>query len=82
MNIDFSTPGDVSFGMIPYIRKILQEFPEKITGVASSPAADHLFKIRAPSDACLLPEKQATAFHHTVAQLLFLSHHRTGKGWY
>jgi hypothetical protein len=41
--------------------------------MVSYPAADHLFKIRAPLEACLLPEQQAIAFHHTVAQLLFLS---------
>ncbi len=42
-------------------------------GVAPSPAADHLFKIRDPTEARLLPESQAVAYHHTVAQLLFLS---------
>jgi hypothetical protein len=73
MNLDYSKPGAVLFDMIPYIKKILHEFPEKITGVASSPAADHLLKIRAPSEARLLPDQQATAFYHTVAQLLFLS---------
>ena len=73
MTIDFSTPGTVTFDMVNYIDKIIADFPEKITGVASSPAADHLFKIRAPSEARLLPEQQAVAFHHTVAQILFLS---------
>jgi hypothetical protein len=73
MNINFSTPKTVSFDMIPYIKKILNEFPEKITGVASSPAADHLFKIRDPKEARLLPESQAIAYHHATAQLLFLS---------
>jgi hypothetical protein len=73
INLNYSKPGAVLFNMIPYIKKILQEFPKKITGVASSPAANHLFKIHAPLEACLLPEQQAIAFHHTVAQLLFLS---------
>ena len=73
MNINFSTPKTVSFDMIPYIKKILNEFPEKITGVASSPAADHLFQIRDPKEARLLPESQAIAYHHATAQLLFLS---------
>jgi hypothetical protein len=77
MNINFSNRGEVSFDMIPYLQKFLTEFPEKITGVSSTPAADHLFKIRDPNDALLLPEQQAIAFHHTTAQLLFLSctHH-------
>jgi hypothetical protein len=41
--------------------------------VASAPAADHLFKIIPPTEARILPESQAIAYHHTTAQLLFLS---------
>lgn len=59
--------------MIPYVDKIIADFPEKITGHTSSPAADHLFTVRHITDTKLLPEVQATAFHHTTAQLLFLS---------
>ena len=73
MTIDFSTTGTVIFDMIPYLSKIIKTFPEKITGAASSPAADHLFKVRPPSEALLLTEDLATAYHHTTAQLLFLS---------
>jgi hypothetical protein len=73
MNIDFPTQGSIAFDMIPYISKIIDAFPEKITGIASSPAADHLFHACPPSDAKLLPELQAHALHHTTAQLLFLS---------
>ncbi len=73
MNIDFSTPGNVSYDMIPSLNKVITEFPEKIMGVASSPAADHLFQICPPTEACILPESQAIAYHHTTAQLLFLS---------
>jgi hypothetical protein len=43
MKIDFSTQGRVAFDMIPYITKIIGAFPEKITGIASSLAADYLF---------------------------------------
>jgi hypothetical protein len=73
MNIDLSISGNISFDMILYINKIIQEFPEKIMGVSPTPAGDHLFKIRDPTDACHLPEPQVIAYHHTVAQLLFLS---------
>ncbi len=73
MTVDFSTQGSVAFDMIPYIDKIMTSFPEKITGVTSSPAADHLFQVRPLTEAKLLPEEQAWAFHHTTAQLLFLS---------
>jgi hypothetical protein len=73
MNIDFSTPGNISYDMIPYIKKAITEFPEKITGVASTPAANHLFKFCPPTKAHILPESQAIAYQHTTAQLLFLS---------
>ena len=73
MNIDFSRPGSVSFDMIPYIDKVITDFPEQLTGVASSPAADHFFKVREDTSTRKLPESQAIAYHHTTAQLLFLS---------
>ncbi len=73
MNIDFSTPGNISNDMIPYLNKVITEFPEKITGVASTPAADHLFQIHPPTKSRILPESQAIAYHHTTAQFLFLS---------
>jgi hypothetical protein len=51
----------------------LFSFPEKITGVTSTPAADHLFAVRPLTEACQLPKDQAWNFHHTTAKLLFLS---------
>jgi hypothetical protein len=63
----------VKFDMVPYIDKIIDAFPEKITGVTSIPAADHLFAVCPSAEARLLPEDQARGFHHTTAQLLFLS---------
>ena len=44
-----------------------------ITGKAATPAADHLFSIRDADEAKYLLEEKAVAFHHTTAQLLFLS---------
>jgi hypothetical protein len=73
MNIDFSTPGSVTFEMTKYIDKIITAFPEKITGVSSTPASNHLFQVRPLAEACILPEEQARAYHHSTAQLLFLS---------
>ncbi len=60
--------------MIPYINKIIDAFPEKITGVTSTLVAEHLFAVRPLAEAHLLPKDQAQGFHHTTAQLLFLSH--------
>ena len=73
MNLDFSESGTVKIEMTPYITKIVETFPEKITGVQSTPAADHLFSVRPDNESRPLPEEQARAFHHTTAQLLFLS---------
>jgi hypothetical protein len=58
--------------MIPYTSKILTDFPEPITTSCTTPAAYHLFTVREENKAKFLPEAQAQAFHHTVAQLLFL----------
>ncbi len=59
--------------MTPYIDKIISAFPEKITGVQSTPAGGHLFQVRPPLETKHLQEEQARNFHHTTAQLLFLS---------
>jgi hypothetical protein len=55
MNVDFSDRGAVAFDMIPYIAKILTAFLKKITGVSSTPAAEHLFTVRQPHDSKMLP---------------------------
>ena len=60
--------------MIPYIKQIIEDFPEEITSSAPAPHTDYLFKIRDEDKRKLLEEERAKAFHHTVAQLLFLSH--------
>eukprot|EP00957_Ditylum_brightwellii_P183562 13982156-Ditylum_brightwellii.AAC.1 len=59
--------------MIKYIKKIHEEFPVEIKSVAATPAAEHLFELCEDNRDKLLPEEQALAFHHTAAQLLFLS---------
>jgi hypothetical protein len=63
MNVDFSEPGSIRFDMIPYISKILTGFPEKITGVSSTPAADHLFNVRPQHKASSLPEEPLLPSH-------------------
>ena len=59
--------------MTPYLLEILRDFPELLGNTATSPAADHLFKVRSDKEARLLPEEQAISFHYFVAQLLFMS---------
>ena len=73
MILDFTMDGHVIINMTEYIKTIIADFPEEIKTTKTTPAADHLFQVRNEEEACLLPEEQATAFHHAVAQLLFLS---------
>ena len=72
MDLNFSGTGGVKVSMIKYLKKIFVAFPEK-TSVAATPAADHLFEVRDDEEPNPLPQEQSRAFHHSVAQLLFLS---------
>ena len=74
MDFDYSEKGIFKCTMIPYIKQIIEDFPEEIESSAPSPHTDYLFKIRDEDKRKLLEEERAKAFHHTVAQLLFLSH--------
>jgi hypothetical protein len=73
MIFDFFLKGKVLVTMMEYIKNIIKDFPEEITGTKTSLAADHLFLVRDPSLAKVLPEEQAMAFHPAMAQLQFLS---------
>jgi hypothetical protein len=55
MIFDFSSKNEVRINMNLYISKIIKEFPEGITGKTSTPAGDHLFKIR--EDRCKLDDE-------------------------
>ena len=74
MILDYSCDGKVIINMAEYIKTIVADYPEEFSGFRA-PAAGHLFDVRDPSEARPLPEEQARAFHHAVAQLLFLSAH-------
>ena len=49
---------------------MLAELPADMDGIATTPAAEHLFKIN--ETPTYLDEKDAMFFHHNVAKLLFL----------
>ncbi len=59
--------------MMEYIKNIIEDFLKEIVGTKTSSATDHLFMVRDPSLAKVLPEEQVIAVHCTMAQLLFLS---------
>ncbi len=46
MIFDFSSKNEVQINMNLYISKIIKESPEEIIGKTSTPAGNHLFKIR------------------------------------
>ncbi len=72
MDLNFANEGVAQISMITYTTKILTNFPEAITTSCATPAANHLFTVHDEATAEFLPKTQAQAFHHTVAQLLFL----------
>jgi hypothetical protein len=72
MDLNFANKGIAQILMITYTTKILTDFPEAITTSCATPAANHLLMVCDEATAKFLPETQAQAFHHTVAQLLFL----------
>ena len=45
MNIDFSETGKVKFTMVDYIKEMLEELPEDMSGTAPTPAASNLFDV-------------------------------------
>ena len=69
MTLDFSEEGKFIVNMEEFINKILIGLPEDINGVATTPAADHLFKTR--NDAPKLNKERAELFHRVTAQILF-----------
>ena len=72
MIFNFLAKGKVIVNMMEYIKTIIKDFPEEITGTKTSPATDPLFTVRDPPLVKMLPEEQAMAFSCMVAQLLFL----------
>ena len=55
--------------MIDYIKNVLEDFSEEITGSSPTPHADHLFKIRDEDNAEYLSEEDAQQIHRTTSQL-------------
>ena len=78
MDFNYAIPGTIQLFMIPYSKKIEDDFPELITSTAPTPAADHLLQVWPDDEQKLLTEEKAQAFHRSTAKLLFLgqiTHH-------
>ena len=50
MDLDYYTKGEIKIGMIKYLQKVEDEFPEPILGTSKSPAGEHLFQVREDTD--------------------------------
>ena len=74
MNLDFSVKGQVAVNMVDYLKGVISDFEEVqvLTVTESSPAAEHLYRIREECNQTKLDDKRGTVFHHAVAQLLFI----------
>jgi hypothetical protein len=44
--MEFKEDGMLDVSMVAYLKNVISDFPELITGKAATPAADHLFTIR------------------------------------
>jgi Reverse transcriptase (RNA-dependent DNA polymerase) len=82
MRIDYSEPGKVKFTMFDYVNGMLDTLPKDMSGVAASPAANHLFEVDPNAEA--IDKEKAELFYHYTAKLLFLckraSRHPDGCG--
>ncbi len=73
VDMEFCDDGTLEVSMNKYLKNVIAKFPELIKGQAATPAHDKLFVIRDNDEARKLNEEQALAFHHAVAQLLFMA---------
>ena len=70
MTLDYGIPGKVKIDMKEYVVSMVEEFPCKLAGQASTPANDNLFKVDRGSK---LDSLKSEAFHTFVAKALFLT---------
>ena len=71
MVLDFSNEGKFVVDMEDYLKEMINDLPDDMDGMATTPAADHLFKVR--DNAPKLNETKADLFHRVTAQLLFVA---------
>jgi hypothetical protein len=70
--MEFTNKETLDISIVTYLKNAIAGSPKEIRGKAASPAADHLFLVRDLIGTKALEEERALAFHHTVAQLLFM----------
>jgi hypothetical protein len=69
---------EVKVTVIDYLKGVLTDFPEMITGSATPPEITSLFEIRSDKERVLLREEQARTLHHSVEELISTSSRASG----
>ena len=74
MNLELSVKGQVEVTMVEYLKGVISDFEEVEvpTNTVASPASEHIYTIREEYDQKKIDDKWGTAFHHAVAQLVFV----------
>jgi hypothetical protein len=72
VDLEFCKNGNLQVSMVKYLEYVIKQFSELIVERAATPVEDRLLDIRDAKEARQLEEKRAIAFHHTMAQLLFM----------
>ena len=70
MKLGYRVQGKVKIDMTDYLKKVLDDLPNKYQGRAITTTANHLFEVN--NTTRKLREKDAQAFHTVLAKLLFL----------
>jgi hypothetical protein len=70
MTIDYGTEGKVIIRMDDYVENMLEDVPDDMSGVATTPAAARLFKVDDTAED--LSQDGSELFHSITAKLLFL----------
>jgi hypothetical protein len=70
MILNFSIPGILQVNMTPYVKSMIEEFPDKLSGKTKTPWNENLFKV--DSNSKHLETKQAKVFHTFVMKGMFL----------
>jgi hypothetical protein len=73
MTIDYLEPGKVKFIQKDYVDGILEEAPSDFDGMATSPAANHLFRVN--DEVEKLDDERAKVYHCLTAKILYLCKH-------
>ncbi len=66
VDLEFNDDGTLDVLMVNYLKSVIAEFPEMITGKKAMPEANHLFTVRDKKETGVLKEERALVFHHTV----------------